>query len=78
MRLDRTFTVKDLALQKKDGGIRPIAVGYTLRRLTAKCANSFVIKRRSEELQPTQIGVDVSGGAEAVVHAKPPSPVEPT
>ena len=29
-----------VALQKKDGGIRPIAVGYTLRRLAAKCANS--------------------------------------
>ena len=58
-----------IALQKKDGGIRLIAVGYTLRCLTAKCANSFVINRRSKELQPTQFGVGVSGGAEAVVHA---------
>ena len=39
-----------IALQKNDGSIRPIAVGYTLRRLAAKCANAFVIKRRSEEL----------------------------
>ena len=29
-----------IALQK-NGGIRPIAVGYTLRRLAAKCANDF-------------------------------------
>ena len=58
-----------IALQKKDGGIRPIAVGYMLRCLTAKCANSCVTKRRSEELQPTQIGVGVLGGAEAVVYA---------
>ena len=58
-----------IVLQKKDGGIRPIAVDYTLRRLTAKCANFFVIKRRNEELQPTQVGVGVSGSAEAVVHA---------
>ena len=37
-----------IALQKKDGGIRPIAVGYTLRRLGAKCANRHVIERRSK------------------------------
>ena len=48
-----------IALQKKDGGIRPTVVGYTLRRLAAKCANTFVIKRRSEELKPIQ----VSGGS---------------
>ena len=40
-----------------------------MRRLAAKCANSFVIKRRSEELQPIQVGVGVAGGAEAAVHA---------
>ena len=28
-----------IVLEKKAGGIRPIAVGYTLRRLAAKCAN---------------------------------------
>ena len=49
--------------------MRLIAVGYPLKRLTAKCANSFVIKRKSTELQPTQVGVGVSGGAEAVVNA---------
>ena len=26
-----------IALRKKDGGVRPIAVGLTLRRLVAKC-----------------------------------------
>ena len=57
-----------VALEKKDGGVKPIAVGYTLRRLAAKCANSHVIKRRSEELQPVQVGAGVSGGAEAAVH----------
>ena len=29
-----------IALQKNDGGIRLVAVGYTLRRLAAKCATS--------------------------------------
>ena len=58
-----------IALSKKDGGIRPIAVGYTLRRIAAKCANNHVIARRSQALQPQQLGVGVSGGAEAAVHA---------
>ena len=58
-----------IALSKKDGGIRPISVGYTLRRLAAKCANNYVIRRRSEVLRPQQLGVGVSGGAEAAVHA---------
>ena len=51
-----------------DGGIRPIAVGYTLRRLAAKFANTFIIIRRSEELKPIHVGVGVSGEAEAAVH----------
>jgi hypothetical protein len=58
-----------IALAKKDGGIRPITVGYTLRRLAAKCANNQVIGNRSQELQPQQLGAGVPGGAEAAVHA---------
>jgi len=58
-----------LALSKKDGRVRPITVGYTLRRLAAKCANNHVIERRSKALQPQQLGVCVAGGAEAAVHA---------
>ena len=34
-----------LALSKKTGGIRPIAIGFTLRRLASKCANSFGTKK---------------------------------
>ena len=58
-----------IALQMKDGGILPIAVGYTLRRLAAKCANAHVIKRRAAELQFIQVGVVVSEGAEAAIYA---------
>ena len=58
-----------IALQKRDGGIRSIAVGYTLRCLAAICANAFVIVRRSDELKPIQVSVGVSEGAEAAVHA---------
>ena len=58
-----------IALNKKCGGIRPIAVGNTLRRLTAKCASFYAIDRLAEELSPRQLGVGVAGGCEAAVHA---------
>ena len=63
------FGGRIVALAKKDGGVRPITVGYTLRHLAAKCANNHVIASRSQELQPQQLGAGVSGGAEAAVHA---------
>ena len=34
-----------IALEEKFGGIRPIAIGYTLHRNAAKCANNFVCVR---------------------------------
>ena len=58
-----------LALNKKGGGVRPITVSYTLRRLAAKCANNHVIDERGKAMQPQQLGVGVTGGAEAAVHA---------
>jgi len=58
------------ALQKKNGDIRPIAVGYTLRRLAAKCANACVIGSPTvASMAPLQLGVGVPGGAEAAIHA---------
>ena len=35
------FGARLIAVDKKAGGFRPIAVGYTLRRLVAKCANNY-------------------------------------
>ena len=57
------------ALVKKSGGIRPIAVGYTWRRLAAKCANSYAMSRLGDYFAPIQLGVGVSGGCESAVHA---------
>lgn len=57
------------ALQKKDGGIRPIACGLTLRRLAAKVALKRSQERIIQILQPHQVGVCIAGGAEAAVHA---------
>ncbi len=57
------------ALQKKSGGVRPIAIGYTWRRLAAKCANNYAISQLGDTLLPTQLGVATPGGCEAAVHA---------
>ena len=57
-----------IALSKKQGGIRPITVGYVLRRIVAKCANHSVLESVSRGLLPRQFGVGVKGGIEAAVH----------
>ena len=58
-----------IALEKKSGGIRPIAVGYTLRRIAAKCANSYATNQLAGYCSPIQLGVGTPGGSEAAVHA---------
>ena len=58
-----------LALKKKDGGIRPIAVGEILRRLVAKCLCRLSSQKAASLLVPLQVGVGVPGGCEAVSHA---------
>jgi hypothetical protein len=57
------------ALSKKNGGIRPIAVGCTLRRLVAKVAARLVSVQAAELFHPHQLGVGVKHGTEAAVHA---------
>ena len=58
-----------IALSKKDGGIRPIVIGGTLRRLASKLACSFASEKLKSYFAPRQVGVAVSGGCEAAVHA---------
>ena len=58
-----------IALGKPGGGVRPIAVGETLRRLVGK----MLIRRYQqpvvdEVLLPLQVGVGLPGGAEQVIH----------
>ena len=57
------------AHRKKDGGIRPIAVGNVFRGLASKIAAKRVIPELRRQLPPVQHGVDVSGGCEAAAHA---------
>ena len=53
---------------KKDGGIRPIAVGEILRRLTSKGFSHAVAEKAASILSPSQLGVGVPGGCEAMAH----------
>ena len=57
------------AINKKDGGIRPIAVGNTLRRMIAKAACKAVTVKMAANLLPVQIGFGVPRSTEAAVHA---------
>jgi hypothetical protein len=58
-----------IAFSKPSGGIRPIAIGNTLRRLTAKAAANALKEASRSKLFPHQLGVAVPGGAEAIVHS---------
>ena len=57
------------ALKKKSGGLRPIAVGKVLRRLTSKCILLSVSLQAVRVLSPLQVGVGVPVGCEAIVHS---------
>ena len=58
-----------LACRKKDGGLRPIAVGEVLRRLISKCISRAVQSESFRVLTPLQVGVGVQAGCESIVHA---------
>ena len=58
-----------IALRKPGGGIRPIAVGNTVRRLAAKVISARLGQVIGEYLRPTQLGYGTNGGCEAAVHA---------
>ena len=57
------------ALPKKSGGVRPIAVGETLRRLVGKLLCQAVREDVRAHFWPLQVGVGVPNGAEVAVHA---------
>ena len=57
------------ALTKKDGGIRPIAVGNTLRRLAAKVGARPLSHSLGSELRPVQLGYSTKGDCEAAAHS---------
>ena len=58
-----------LASKKRDGGLRPIAVGEVLHHLSSKCISKAVRLEAFEVLTPLQVGVGVQAGCESIVHA---------
>ena len=58
-----------IALSKPDGGARPIAIGFILRRLAAKIIMYDSRDFCDKEFRPHQVGVGTPNGCEAAVHA---------
>ena len=58
-----------MALLKQGGGLRPIAIGETIRRLVSKCCCEATTEDAKVIFGPLQVGVATQGGAEASVHA---------
>jgi len=67
----QTFRASKLIALRKDsnGGLRPIAVGETLRRLVGKCVCLELRSRFKHHFYPRQSGMAVQGGIEMVTHA---------
>ena len=60
---------KFAALPKPDGGgLRPIAVGETLRRIVSKAAAAKIGPELRETLEPVQLVVGTKSGAEMIAH----------
>ncbi|KAI0990423.1 hypothetical protein GJ496_001345 [Pomphorhynchus laevis] len=57
------------SLRKKDGGLKPIAVGCTLRRLACTSALKNTFYKVITQLRPIQIGFATKRGCEAAVHS---------
>ena len=66
---DLLFAANLTALWKKDGCIRPIAVGNVLRRMASKIAAKRFMPELHRQLPPVQLGIGISGGCEAAAHA---------
>ena len=56
-------------LLKEKGGVRPIAIGNTLRRLTFKICNTGLVSNAIQYFLPLQFGVGMKGGAEGTFHS---------
>ncbi len=57
-----------MAVPKKKGGVRPIAVGEILRRLVGKALCSAAKEDATNYFQPVQVGVGSPLGVDAAVH----------
>ena len=62
------FGANLIALSKPDGGIRPIAVGFLLRRLAGKIIMKKLYGKCKDLFYPYQLGVGTPKGVESAVH----------
>ena len=63
------FGAKLIALIKRDGGLRPIAIGNKLRRIASKCAGSKALSERHNFFGNVQVGCGTKRGAEIAAHS---------
>ena len=63
------YCVNECGIEKKNGAIRPIAIGITIRRLEVKVGSRPVAQALGEELRPVQLGVATSRGCEVAAYA---------
>ncbi|XP_050557471.1 uncharacterized protein LOC126911958 [Spodoptera frugiperda] len=61
--IDVLYGANLCALRKRDGGIRPIAVGCTYRRIAAKICCAFYNESLASKFQPSQLGFGSKGAA---------------
>ena len=59
---------RPIALAEGPAGVRPIAVGETLRRLAAKCLVEKYQAAVDERLTPLQLWMGIRGATEAMIH----------
>lgn len=55
-------------MNKKDGGLRPIVVGCTFRRLAANLCCRSVQEKCKIYFQPYQLGFSSKQGCESIIH----------
>ena len=54
---------------KIDGGLRPIAIGNTLRRIASKCAGSKALSERQNFFGNVQVRCGTKRGSEIAAHS---------
>ena len=61
-----------MALCMRNGSLRPVAVGESLRRLCSKVAVELMGSSVRSILEPIQVGVQTKAGCEAIIHTTRP------
>jgi hypothetical protein len=64
--MQRITMARLILIPKKNGGIRPIAIGDSTLRLMLRVINTKVAKDVGKQLEPIQVAVGTSGGCEII------------